>query len=82
MFDRSNTVFSSFSYIPRQFGLQIREGRRWIKNKSSFRCYAFDDDSNDAYRCNKRQNSRFRIGELNPGLVGTFHRKMIESDKS
>jgi len=24
----------------------------------------------------------FRIGELNPGLVGTDHLSMIESDKS
>ena len=28
------------------------------------------------------QKKEFRIGELNPGLVGTDHLTMIESDKS
>ena len=32
------------------------------------------------YQKGKRRN--FRIGELNPGLVGTDHLAMIESDKS
>jgi hypothetical protein len=33
--------------------------------------------------CQKQKNRpHFRIGELNPGLVGTDHREMIESDKS
>ena len=30
----------------------------------------------------KKQKKNFRIGELNPGLVGTDHLSMIESDKS
>ena len=30
----------------------------------------------------KLQKNNFRIGELNPGLVGTDHLAMIESDKS
>jgi hypothetical protein len=30
----------------------------------------------------KRAKKDFRIGELNPGLVGTDHLAMIESDKS
>jgi hypothetical protein len=30
----------------------------------------------------KKQKKNFRIGELNPGLVGTDHLAMIESDKS
>jgi pantothenate kinase type III len=31
---------------------------------------------------NKNAKEIFRIGELNPGLVGTDHLAMIESDKS
>jgi hypothetical protein len=30
----------------------------------------------------REQKEIFRIGELNPGLVGTDHLSMIESDKS
>ena len=30
----------------------------------------------------KKAKEEFRIGELNPGLVGTDHLSMIESDKS
>jgi hypothetical protein len=45
-------------------------------------CRPSDNDSNDVYRYSKMQKSKFRIGELNPGLVGTYHLSMIESDKS
>jgi hypothetical protein len=30
----------------------------------------------------QKTNGNFRIGELNPGLVGALHLSMIESDKS
>jgi hypothetical protein len=36
----------------------------------------------DMYRVSKSKRTYFRIGELNPGLVGTDHLAVIESDKS
>ena len=38
----------------------------------------------DAYgsSCRQKAKEEFRIGELNPGLVGTDHLSMTESDKS
>jgi hypothetical protein len=36
----------------------------------------------DRKHTNSKRRTSFRIGELNPGLVGTDHLAMIESDKS
>jgi hypothetical protein len=42
----------------------------------------FSYGTSDSEQNNDNEQKKFRIGELNPGLVGTDHFSMIESDKS
>jgi hypothetical protein len=55
-----------------------------IKNHSTPRALPYSSlDQQTSSRVQKqRPKINFRIGELNPGLVGTDHLSMIESDKS
>jgi hypothetical protein len=54
----------------------LRVVQRQSREKEGF----VEADRSDVSKAKNR--SHFRIGELNPGLVGTDHREMIESDKS
>jgi hypothetical protein len=65
-----------------QDGSRVGQPRRANKkNEEKLNPYSIDPNDDANGKASKR-TARFRIGELNPGLVGTDHLSTIESDKS